>query len=253
MMKKKKMMWDKEQLCIQAFGSDSNQWSVVYHEIQERKTKNIRYLPNWIVTNAVWSTVTIFADAAILLRWMFASLRLCTLSKCALYIRICKISSRFWFYMTIIHFHIDNFHKLYLCSKLLNFLLNDCNNIFSCVSKSNSSSSSIMRQRWCRNKIKNYLSNSDIMLITIIRWVHPLLRFMECLPSVPHFLDRDQVSLRALNQFHSTRMKRWFHVLSFDCPIDHLDRAVHESLLVRKLMQQWLSLTIVFVQSPRNI
>lgn len=90
-------------------------------------------LPGWIFANAHCSTVTtltamtIIADAtARLLQTAFCCLCLChcqfigwTLYRCGRW----KIAARLWFYMTIIHFHIHNFHELNLSGQFLNFLL----------------------------------------------------------------------------------------------------------------------------------
>lgn len=83
--------------------------------------------------------------------------------------------------MTIIYFHIADSHELNLCSELLNFLLNYHYQQFGNWNYKQDRTVLIERER------KN--NNNNI-------------------PSAPHFLDRDPVNPRALNQFHSVKMKR---------------------------------------------
>lgn len=50
-------------------------------------------------------------------------MRLCAFNNRVLYRGYCEIATRLRFYMTIIHFHIDNSHKFNLCRQLLYLFL----------------------------------------------------------------------------------------------------------------------------------
>lgn len=80
-------------------------------------------LPGRIFSYAIRSAVTIFANHTLFRCWIF---RLC----CRCFARWTlywwcwwKIAARFWLYMTVIHFHINDFHEFNLSCQLLNLLL----------------------------------------------------------------------------------------------------------------------------------
>lgn len=139
-------------------------------------------LPIRIFSNAVRSampTVSIIFN-----RWIF---RLCLCGSCfarwALnwwYRR--KISARFWLYVAIIHFHINDFHELYLRGQFLNFLLRNHNTFsvwllgylktFDSIHTFNSSFSWYKSGESSGTKPIPFNENDAVMPRTLARWSH---------------------------------------------------------------------------------